>query len=429
MVAFGVFAVSYPPIRYAAEAKPYACDLLLALAMLTLAVHWLRRPGENRWLWVLAAMILPAVGFSFPALFTGGAVSLVVGYTLWRSGRRGWLPWCAFNLLLAAGFLAVLAVNHFAVGQSNQAEMDRMWQDSFPPLAHPLQLIGWFIGEHTGSMLAYPVGGPNGGSTAAFLCCAAGLIVLARRRQGWLLALLLLPLGLNFAAAAMHRYPYPQHMKFGLFSAATFCVLMGVGIAAMLEWLARRRKGDFSRMAAPIVLLVLALVAGGSIAHDLIYPYKSDTTLCARDFARWFWFDVGHDSELVCLETDWKKDLSPGTYTWGWSSLYLCNQRIYSPRHARGEPPHLERVSAARPLRCVLFRVGSGEGRRPRRPLGRRDGASLQAALPRPLSGADLWEVGRPVAVGPRLYRGVQVRAAGRKAASGPLSSGRGLGG
>ena len=118
VVAFGVFAVSYPPIRYAAEAKPYGCDLFLALAMLTLAVHWLRRPGENRWLWGLAAMILPAVGFSFPALFTGGGVSLVVGYTLWRSGRRGWLPWCAFNLLLAGGFLAVLAVNHFAVGQS-----------------------------------------------------------------------------------------------------------------------------------------------------------------------------------------------------------------------------------------------------------------------------------------------------------------------
>ena len=104
VVAFGVFAVSYPPIRYAAEAKPYGCDLFLALAMLTLAVHWLRRPGEDRWLWGLAAMIVPAIGFSFPALFTGGGVSLVVGYALWRSGRRGWLPWCALNLLLAADF-------------------------------------------------------------------------------------------------------------------------------------------------------------------------------------------------------------------------------------------------------------------------------------------------------------------------------------
>ena len=53
VLAFGVFAVAYPPIRYTAEAKPYGCDLLLALLMLTLAVHWLRRREESRWLWAL----------------------------------------------------------------------------------------------------------------------------------------------------------------------------------------------------------------------------------------------------------------------------------------------------------------------------------------------------------------------------------------
>ena len=104
------------------------------------------------------------------------------------------------------------------------------------------------------------------------------------------------------------------------------------------------------------MLVLLALVAGGSILHDLTHPYKSKLTLRARDFAQWFWFDLAHDSELVCLQTDWKANLAPGTFSWGWSSLYLCNQRIYSPRHARGEPPRLDRVSAQRPLRCVLFR-------------------------------------------------------------------------
>ena len=172
------------------------------------------------------------------------------------------------------------------------------------------------------------------------------------------------------------------------------------------------------------MLVVLALVAGGSIVHDLIYPYKSDTTLRAREFARWFWFDLSQDSELICLETDWKKDLSPGTYTWGWSSLYLCNQRIYSPRHARGEPPHLERVSAERPLRCVLFRALDQEkdGGRVDRWL-----AEMQRSYklvcrdryPVPIYGK--W--GRPVAGRPRLHRGVQIRAAGGEAAP----PGRGL--
>ena len=39
----------------------------------------------------------------------------------------------------------------------------------------------------------------------------------------------------------------------------------------------------------------------------------------------------------------------------GDEAMYVCNQRIYSPRHARGEPPAWDRVSADRPLRCVRF--------------------------------------------------------------------------
>jgi hypothetical protein len=107
---------------------------------------------------------------------------------------------------------------------------------------------------------------------------------------------------------------------------------------------------------APVVLGLLVAVAAGSILHDLTHPYKSTTTLRAREFARWFWFDLAHQGELVCLETDLKANLSPGTYNWGWSALYLCNQRIYSPRHAAGKPPRWDRVSADWPLRCVLFR-------------------------------------------------------------------------
>ena len=46
VATFGIFAVAYPPIRYAAEAKPYGCDLFLALLMLVMMVHWLRGPAR-----------------------------------------------------------------------------------------------------------------------------------------------------------------------------------------------------------------------------------------------------------------------------------------------------------------------------------------------------------------------------------------------
>ena len=416
VAAFGIFAVAYPPIRYAAEAKPYACDLLLALLMLVMLVHWLRRPGENRWLWGLAALIAPAVGFSYPAILVGGAVSLIVAYFLWTAPCRGWRPWIVFNLLLAASFLAVLVVSRTAVG-TNQELMEGCWKATFPPLAHPIQLIGWLIATHTGSMMGYPLGGPGGGSTLTFLCCLVGLAWLLRRRQWLLLALLLTPLGLNFVAAALHRFPYGEFMRFALYSALTFCVLSGLGVVAVLQWFARRRPQPQPLRATWAVLVLLVLVAAGSIVRDLTHPYKSGLTLRSRDFAQWFWFDLAHDSELVCLYTDCnyadcKKDLAPRTFLFGWSALYLCNQRIYSPRHARGEPPHLERSfgGASAALRA-LSRQGARPGQPAAGPLAGENAALLQADRAGELSGAHLRKVGRPAGVDSELDRGLQVRA------------------
>ena len=89
VLAVGLFAVAYPMTRYAAEAKPYGCDLLVAMALLALAIEWLRRPDQTRWLWCLAALVGPAVGCSFPAIFMAGGVSLVVASVLAASLRLG----------------------------------------------------------------------------------------------------------------------------------------------------------------------------------------------------------------------------------------------------------------------------------------------------------------------------------------------------
>ena len=78
VLAVGLFAVASRIIVYAAEAKPYGCDLLVVLALLALTVEWLRRPDQTRWLWYLAALAGPAVGYSFPTIFMAGGVSLVI---------------------------------------------------------------------------------------------------------------------------------------------------------------------------------------------------------------------------------------------------------------------------------------------------------------------------------------------------------------
>ena len=88
VLSVGLFAVAYPMTRYAAEAKPYGCDLLLALAMLALTIEWLRQPHQTRWLWYLAGLVGPAVGYSFPAIFMAGGVSLVIAWVMIANTHR-----------------------------------------------------------------------------------------------------------------------------------------------------------------------------------------------------------------------------------------------------------------------------------------------------------------------------------------------------
>ena len=210
MLAVGLFAVAYPMTRYAAEAKPYGCDLFIALAIFALTIEWLRRPNELRWLWYLAALIGPAVGYSFPAVFIGGGASLVTGWMLllrtrfkptrsaseggdglprWRFGlvfRSGWLPWFVCNVVLVAGVVTILLVSRHSVGSLTQQNMEEGWATSFPPIAQPLKLPYWLLETHAGAMLGYPVGGPNWGSSfslvflligAGRVCAAAAVVV------------------------------------------------------------------------------------------------------------------------------------------------------------------------------------------------------------------------------------------------------------
>ena len=245
----------------------------VALALLALAVEWLRRPDQTRWLWCLAALVGPAVGYSFPAIFMAGGVSLVIAWVMAMDRRRaacaladgttrdvhrtrplsrketgvsgcsGWVPWIVYNVLLVASFAAVLVVSKGAVGATNQQTMEEThWADTFPPLTQPLKLPLWLLEAHAGAMLGYPVGGPNWGSTFSLLCVVVGVAVLVRRRQGLLLGLLLAPLGLNFIAAAMHRFPYGGHARMTLFLAPAFCLLIAFGLTAALAWIEGRRR-------------------------------------------------------------------------------------------------------------------------------------------------------------------------------------------
>jgi hypothetical protein len=359
LLAVALLAVSYPCIRYSAEAKPYGPDLFVSLVLLVLLVEWWRRPRHIGWLWALAAAAPLAVVLSYPALFVVGGVSLFSGLVLAARPRwKAWLPWLAMGVGSALAFLIVYQQSTRNQESAELAWMQAYWQQAMPPRHSATELVRWLAVTHTSDLMAFPVGGPRGASSLSALCAAVGLAVLWKRRQwGWLV-LLLAPLGLNLLAAFLHRYPYGSHVKFAQYAAPGLCMLIGLGWAALLA--ATQRNAARMRRGLYASLGMLSALAVGVMVRDVTHPYKARSDAQARDFARWFWRDAACNGELVCLKTDLGLCFSAETYReLGWAATYLCNQRIYSRRHAAGMPPDWSRISAEWPLRCVQFRAGT----------------------------------------------------------------------
>jgi hypothetical protein len=284
LLAVGVLAASFYPVRHSVEVKPYAVDLLVSLALT--ATGWAvdRRPESvRRWL-ALIATAVAGVWCSYPAVFPAGAVAMLLGArVLAARSARGRALWAVFCVSLAVSW-AVMFIQ-FAGPQARAAAFLtelRTWRGAFPPISHPWQLPLWLIEVHTGLMLAYPQGGHRFGSTATTLLVIVGCVRMARRRSRRpLLWLLLGPLPLALIAAALRRYPYGTSTRVMLYMAPAFCLLAAEGLMAALRLSHRSRRG-------PIALAgLLAIVTLAGMVHDLARPYMGYDNTVQRRTARW----------------------------------------------------------------------------------------------------------------------------------------------
>lgn len=353
LAAVALFAVSYPMIRYAAEAKQYGLDLFLGLSMVWFFLEMLLRPERKRWTGAL--LLIAAFGpfISHPLVFIGGGVGAAWVWSWWTGRLRNLLALFLFAAALGASFLTHYWFARQALGPANDALMQQFWGPNFPPLTEPLRFPLWLLKTLTGDLLAFPIGAGNGGSTLTFILVLGGVLLwIAQRRAAWLL-LALVPLALHFAAAAVHKFPMGGHVKFSMYWAPLGVLLMGAALATIWQWLDRRPARPLWTIAG---LALFVLIAAGSAARDLYRPAKNVSDQRARDFARWLWNDLPLESVVTSLYLDQKKTFTPELLErLNWSATFFCNARIYSPRLQKRLPPDLGKVSADHPLRCISY--------------------------------------------------------------------------
>jgi len=355
LMAVAIFAVSYHPIRHAADVKPYASDLFASLALLAAALEWLRTPERAGWMWGLAAVAPLAVSLSHPAAFVAAGIVIGLAPAVVKAARRHvWIAYAAFTLSTAGMFLALYFCFTRAQAAATLTIMQAQWGAAFPPLDDPMRLAKWLVIVHTGSMFAYPCGGERGTSGLTLLLFALGAALLWRRRRKVVLLTCLAPFGPALAAAAIKRYPYGgvadgSPARVMQYLVPSICLLAGLGSAAVLAWI---RDPRLRLRALRAGLLVLAAVGLAPLAAESSHPFRSVHAQRARQFARRFWPEIVRQAEPVCLR--WDLGLGEWDSTNLNVAVYLCNQMIYSPQRRHGRKPQWRHVSENRPLRCVL---------------------------------------------------------------------------
>jgi len=295
VLAVAIFSVSYWPIRYSAEVKPYAVDVLLTVLWLLLALKW--RESDRPWRWMLAMIPLAIAGFgvSFPSVFVGGAV---VAYMTLVGRRHGWIIRLVQPSVVGACLLAgFVGTYHFLVpARSDTADwMVDYWQRAFPPTDSLASASWWFLDVLTGEMMPYPMGGENFASTGTLLCVVVGVLLLVRAKSFGVLVLLGGPVLLALMAGFLQKYPFGTPTRLQLYLAPVFCVLAGSGLAFAMAKLRVAIRAPAWRSPVRVAAGGLALIAITSMARDLLSPRKSSTDEVLRDATTVIWGPLRSD--------------------------------------------------------------------------------------------------------------------------------------
>ena len=251
-------------IRYSAEAKPYATDACVALALVALALAVLERPEALRRWAMLGAAGAIAVTFSLPSVFVLGAIGIAVAPSAWR-GRlaiRFTAVAAGLSWLAVFGALWALVIRESSGG----AYLREYWAPVMLAVSAP-DFVARLI-RAVASVVATPLQW-TGSVTLALMMTAVWLVGLAMLAwRNWCHAVLLAgPFLLAAIASMIGVYPLSDRLAFFASPLALLTAALPVGLVV-----ARVSASGASpaRLAAPWLVApwLAALAVAGWVGSD-----------------------------------------------------------------------------------------------------------------------------------------------------------------
>jgi hypothetical protein len=230
------FAAWPTAIGHAGMLKHFSFDEFSAAAILMLALQAFENPKSRLWmlLWGITAAL--AVWFSFAAVFSFFATSLILaGETLReRQSRRGF-----FHVGVSLMVLASMTILYGAVAAQRSVVLLGYWntRGGFPDFGSLFSLAEWVV-QSTSSFFGFFWRAPG---LLLFTIVVLGVISFWNRKLRMKLAMLILAPCAALAAAGVHFWPFGgnEHMSF---AAPIIFVLLGEGMECLRAVLSNRRR-------------------------------------------------------------------------------------------------------------------------------------------------------------------------------------------
>jgi hypothetical protein len=260
LIGLTILVCAAPLIGYAAEAKPYALDALVACLLIGGYAAVLRDPSPGRWALLLAGGLV-AMLCSTSSIFVLAALGAATAFETLRGRlqRRA----MAFAAVVAVAWVALFDVLYARMFRdaATREYMDQFWGHAFitPGAGFPDRLADGIaavfnpIGALTYPPLMLPL---------FVLGFTGGAVVLVRRGKSEIAALAAAPVVLAFVASAVGRYPLSGRLMFFAVPGVTLLVAVAmVGAADHID----RATFVRSRWSLACALLPLAVVASAGL--------------------------------------------------------------------------------------------------------------------------------------------------------------------